>query len=326
MASDAGPAHGRGVGQVARRSTPGAVLALGALLLVPVLAYVGVPPGSGSARRDAVPAQCPSPADDAVPAGQTYLDHLGDTRPRPVHTPVASQARLTVNKVLAYYRGTGLRDRGQELTAGASCTVGVARDPAAERAVAVYRAGLRQQADALVLQLERLAASVKAGDRRRARSLYDTALGRWERVRPAAATATDLDARIGWRRIGRQLHGDGEVADLAPVVDRLVGDARDVQARVTTVPMSVVSIGRGAKETFDDGPADAAVLRAKVASARTAYDGVRALVSDPALVTRLDTAFTVMRQALVAGTSGRRELTRVADALAAALSNLAAAV
>jgi hypothetical protein len=325
MASGAGRAHGRGVGRVAR-STPGVVLALGALLLVPALAYDGVPPGSRSAGRDTVPARCTSPDDDAVPVGQTYMDHSGDTRPRPVDTPVAPQARLTVNKVRAYYRGIGLRDRGQELAAAATCTAGVARDPAAERAVAFYRADLRQRAEALVRQLEQLAASVRAGDRMRARSLYGTALVRWERVRPAAAPTTDLDARTGWRRIGRQLHRDGEMADLAPVADRLVGDARDVQARATTVPMTVVSIGRGAKELFDDDPADAAELRAEVASARTAYGVLRAFVSDPVLVARLDTAFTATRQSLVAGTSGQRELTRVADALAAALSNLAAAV
>jgi iron uptake system component EfeO len=265
----------------------------------------------------------------------TYLAHSGTTPGRPVPTPTALQARRTVNKVRAYYRDTGRRDLGQELVAASTCTTAAAAaDPAAEQAVAAYRARLRQHADALVPQVEQLAASVRAGDRGAARSLYGAARASWEQVRLVAAPATELDARTGWDQIGRRLGRKREVADLAPVADGLVADARDVRARVVTVALSVVAIGRAVKELFDDVPTDVTVLQAEVDSAWTAYGVLRALVSDSELVTRLDTAFAATQQALSAhrksdhpeDRSRQRELTRMADALAAPLSLLAGAV
>jgi len=316
------------------------VAALGALLLVPVLPYAGETlgnrtAGSGAVHPDGSASACPGADAQARQQSVTYLAHSGTMPGRPVPTPVALQARRTVNKVRAYYRDTGRRDLGQELVAASTCIAAVAAaDPAAEQAIAAYRARLRQHADSLVPQVEQLAASVRAGDRGAARSLYGAARASWEQVRPLAAPATDLDARAGWDRIGRQLRRNREVADLAPVAEGLVADARDVQARVVTVPLSVVAIGRAAKELFDHVPTDATVLQAQVDSAWTAYGVLRALVSDSELVTRLDTAFAATQQSLSAHRRGdhpgdgawQRELTRMADALAAPLSHLAAAV
>jgi iron uptake system EfeUOB component EfeO/EfeM len=315
------------------------VAVLGVVLLVPVLPYAGETLGNRSAGSGArhpfgAASACPRADAEARQQSVTYLAHSGTRPGRPVPTPAALQSRRTVNKVRAYYRDTGRRDLGQELVAASTCTTAAAAaDPAAEQAVAAYRSRLRQHADALVPQVQQLAASVRAGDRGQARSFYGAARASWEQVRPVAAPDTDLEARTGWDRIGRRLGRNRAVADLAPVADGLVADARDMRARVVTVPLSAVAIGRAAKELFDDVATDATVLEAEVDSAWTAYRVLRALVSDPTLVTRLDTAFAATQQALSAHRRGdhpygarQRELTRMADALAGPLSHLAAAV
>lgn len=243
----------------------------------------------------------------------------------------AAPARLTVNKLRSYYRGISGRDLGQELVVAATCpTAPVAADPAAERAVSAYRAQVRQHASALVPQVQRLVEAVLAGDRGKARSRYRTARAHWEQVRAVVTPTTAVAARERWDRVGRLLGSRSPLAVLAPVARRLLIDARAAQVGATTAPLSLVTIGRIAKELFDDDPADAAVLRAEVDSAWAAYNSVRPLASDQELVVRLDAAFRTTRRELSArrgqDTAQRRDLARLADALAAPLAHLAAAV
>ncbi len=186
-------------------------------------------------------------------------------------------------------------------------------DPAAEKAVAAYRAYVQQQADAVVPLVDAFVAAVKAGDVEKAKSLYAESRIPWEAVEPVAESFGDLDPRVdlreadleagqewtGWHRIEKALWTDGDLTGLAPVADQLATDVRELQGRVPTADMSVASIGNGAKELLDEvatgkitgeeeafSHTDLVDFQANLDGAKKAYDVLRPLVSDEDLLGR----------------------------------------
>jgi iron uptake system component EfeO len=157
----------------------------------------------------------------------------------------------------------------------------------------------------------------------------------------------------GWHRLEKALWVKGSTAGMAPVADQLVTDIAALRSRVATAPMTPASIGNGAKELLDEvangkitgeeevfSHTDLVDFAANVAGARQAFEVLQPIVqtSDPTLVTSLKKAFADVDAALApyrrgAGyvsyttvdAAGRRELTRVVDALSEPLSRLAAA-
>jgi len=238
-------------------------------------------------------------------------------------------------------------------------------DPQADKAVAAYRAYVQEQADALIPLVDEFVAAVKAGDVAKAKELYAPSRVPWEAVEPVAESFGDLDPRVdlreadleegqewtGWHRIEKALWTDGNLEGMAPVADQLAADVRELQVKVPTAEMSVASIGNGAKELLDEvatgkitgeeeafSHTDLVDFQANLDGAREAYDVLRPLVSDAALLATLDAAFTAVQDELDihrAGTGfvsydtvdepARRELSRVVDGLGEPLSQLTAA-
>ena len=235
----------------------------------------------------------------------------------------------------------------------------------AQAAVDAYRAYVRAQADALVPVVDRFAAAVKAGQVERAKSLYAASRVPWERVEPVAESFGDLDPKVdlreadlesgqrwmGWHRIEKALWRTEDLRGTAVVADRLAADVRELRRRVPTAEMTVASIGNGAKELLDEvatgkitgeeeafSHTDLVDFQANLDGARKAYDVLRPLVDDPALLATLDAAFTAVQDELDTHRRGsgfvsydrvgepqRRELARVVDGLGEPLSRLTAA-
>ena len=237
--------------------------------------------------------------------------------------------------------------------------------PAQAQAVEAYRSFVQSQADALVPLVEEFAAAVKAGDVVKAQALYAPSREPWEAVEPVAESFGDLDPKVdlreadlepgqtwtGWHRLEKALWVDGSTAGQEPVADQLVADVRDLQGRVATADLTVASIGNGAKELLDEvatgkitgeeeafSHTDLVDFDANVVGARKAFEVLRPLLSDADLVAELDSAFTGVETALAkyaegdgyvsydtVDEAGRRELSRVVDALGEPLSQLTAA-
>ena len=238
-------------------------------------------------------------------------------------------------------------------------------DPAAEKAVADYRAYVQQQADALVPLVERFTAAVKAGDVAQAKALYAPSREPWEAVEPVAESFGDLDPKVdlreadlepgqewtGWHRLEKALWTSGSTTGLDAVADQLVVDVEDLRGRVQNADLSPASIGNGAKELLDEvatgkvtgeeeafSHTDLVDVDANVQGAEKALDVLRPLVEDTALLNELDAAFTGVERALAVHRKGdayvsydtvtpeqRRVLAQAVDALGEPLSRLAAA-
>ena len=257
--------------------------------------------------------------------------------------------------------GDGIRTPVTVSAAAAGLTV----DPAAAAAVTAYRTYVQGQADAMVGLATAFAAAVKAGDVTKAKALYAPSRRPWEAIEPVAEAFGDLDPKVdlreadlepkqqwtGWHRIEKALWVDGSTKNMGAVADQLVTDVTDLQARVATADLSVASIGNGAKELLDEvatgkitgeeeafSHTDLDDVAANVAGAAKAFEVLRPLVEDPALLTQLDAGFAGVDKALAAyrtktgyvsyatvGPAQRRQLAQVVDALGEPLSRLTSA-
>ncbi len=326
-----------------------------------VIVAIGLSVGPAAAADGSVADDC-----QATGAAVSYQAYARDVA-NPVAAVRGNRSDPVLNKVRAYYRGIAVQDRGWELKTLGCAAPAAAAQPGSDavKAIATYRAGVQEQADALVPIADALVAAVERGEVARAKVLYAAARARWDQVSPVAAQFADLESRVdlrevdlaagqdwtGWHRVEKALWTDGDLAGLVPVADQLAADVRTLAGRVPTSRLSVSSIGTGAKELLDGvvteqitGAAevfshlDLVDTQASLDGARAAYMALRPLVSDRDLRSRLDAAFVAASRELAAhrardgfasyetvGLAKRRELARVVDGLGEPLSQLTAA-
>ncbi len=155
----------------------------------------------------------------------------------------------------------------------------------------------------------------------------------------------------GWHRIEKELWVKNSTKGMGPIATQLAKDVRELQSKVPTVEMTVASIGNGAKELLDEvatgkisgeedifSHTDLSDFQANVDGANKAFEVLKPLIVDDALVTLLETEFANVQTALDKYKQGdgfvsydtvdeaqRRELSRVVDALSEPLSKLTAA-
>lgn len=238
-------------------------------------------------------------------------------------------------------------------------------NPQAAKAVAEYRAYVQSQVDKYLPAVDEFVAAVKAGDVAKAKATFATSRFGWESIEPVAESFGDLDPRVdlreadlesgqqwtGWHRIEKELWVKNGTLGMGPIATQLATNVRELQSKVPTAQMSVTSIGNGAKELLDEvatgkisgeedifSHTDLSDFQANVDGAKKAFEVLKPLIVDNALVTQLDTEFANVQAALdkfqkgdgfvsydTVGKDGRRELSRVVDALSEPLSKLTAA-
>jgi iron uptake system component EfeO len=259
----------------------------------------------------------------------------------------------------------GMTGDGIRTTIKVTGTGGTSVNPEAEEAVDNYRAYVQSQVNASLPVVDAFVAAVKAGDVEKAKSLFAKSRLGWESIEPVAESFGDLDPRVdlreadlengqhwtGWHRIEKELWVKNSTKGMAPIASRLAKDIRELQSKVPTAAMTVASIGNGAKELLDEvatgkisgeedifSHTDLSDFQANVDGAKKAFEVLKPLIIDKALVTQLDTEFANVRAALDKNKQGdgfvsyntvdadaRRELSRVVDALSEPLSKLTAA-
>ena len=244
-------------------------------------------------------------------------------------------------------------------------TGGTSVNPQAKKAVDDYRAYVQSQVDSYMPVVDEFVAAVNTGDVAKAKSLFAKSRFGWESIEPVAEGFGDLDPRVdlreadletgqdwtGWHRIEKELWVKNSTKGMAPIATQLAKDVRELQSKVPTVEMTVASIGNGAKELLDEvatgkisgeedifSHTDLSDFQANVDGAKKAFEVLKPLIVDDALVTLLETEFANVQTALDKYKQGdgfvsydtvdeaqRRELSRVVDALSEPLSKLTAA-
>jgi iron uptake system component EfeO len=259
----------------------------------------------------------------------------------------------------------GMTGDGIRTTIKVTGTGGTSANPQAKKAVDDYRAYVQSQVDSYLPVVDDFVAAVKAGDVAKAKSLFAKSRFGWESIEPVAESFGDLDPRVdlreadlengqnwtGWHRIEKELWVKKSTKGLAPIATQLAKDVRELQSKVPTAEMTVASIGNGAKELLDEvatgkisgeedifSHTDLSDFQANLDGAKKAFEVLKPLIVDDALVTRLETEFANVQAALDKYKQGngfvsyetvdkdeRRELSRVVDALSEPLSELTAA-
>jgi iron uptake system component EfeO len=242
---------------------------------------------------------------------------------------------------------------------------GTSVNPQAKAAVAEYRTYVKSQVDKYMPVVDEFVAAVKAGDVDKAKATFASSRFGWESIEPVAESFGDLDPRVdlreadlengqkwtGWHRIEKELWVKNSTKGMEPLATQLALDVRELQSKVPTADMSVTSIGNGAKELLDEvatgkisgeedifSHTDLSDFQANVDGAKKAFEVLKPLIVDDALVTQLDTEFANVQTALdkykqgdgfvsyaTVDKAGRLELSRVVDALSEPLSKLTAA-
>lgn len=209
-------------------------------------------------------------------------------------------------------------------------------DPAAQQAVADYRAYVQAEAAKLPALVTGLREALAAGDTASAQRLYAASRVPWERIEPVAESFGDLDPRMdareadlaegeaftGWHRIEKGLWSGEDPAALVPVADQLLADVTELDQRVPNAALTPTSIGNGAKELIDEvatgkitgeeeafSHTDLVDFQANLEGSRQAFEVLRPLVeaNDPALATTLQAQFATVQTVLDGYRSGPAE-------------------
>jgi iron uptake system component EfeO len=244
-------------------------------------------------------------------------------------------------------------------------TGGTSVNPRAKKAVDDYRAYVQSQVDSYMPVVDNFVAAVNAGNVAKAKSLFAKSRFGWESIEPVAESFGDLDPRVdlreadlengqdwtGWHRIEKELWAKKSTRGMGPIATQLAKDLRELQSKVASAQMTVASIGNGAKELLDEvatgkisgeedifSHTDLSDFQANVDGARKAFEVLKPLIVDDALVAQLEQEFANLQTALDKHKRGnsfvsyetvdkneRRELSRVVDALSEPLSKLTAA-
>jgi iron uptake system component EfeO len=259
----------------------------------------------------------------------------------------------------------GMTGDGLRTTIEVTGPGGTSVNPAAKKAVDDYRVYVQSQVNTYLPVVDEFVAAVNADDVEKAKSLFAKSRFGWESIEPVAESFGDLDPRVdlreadleagqhwtGWHRIEKELWLKNSTKGMGPIATQLAKNIRELQSKVPTAELSVTSIGNGAKELLDEvatskisgeedtfSHTDLSDFQANVDGAKKAFEVLKPLIVDEALVTQLDTEFANVQAALdkykqgngfvsyeTVEAAGRLELSRVVDALSEPLSKLTAA-
>jgi iron uptake system component EfeO len=236
---------------------------------------------------------------------------------------------------------------------------------AGQTAVSEYRAFAVENAERHLAGFRDFAAAVRAGDLDRAKGIYPQARMPWERIEPVAGLFGDLDPAIdaregdvpdetwgGWHYFEKQLWEEESTEDLGPYIEELDADASKLVEVARTIELTPPDVATGAVELLGEVSAskitgeeerfshtDLWTFQANVEGAKAAFDAVAPLVTDRALVDEINARFGELLAELdgyrkgdgfvaytEVGESQRRELSRLLDAVAEPLSQVAAEV
>jgi len=247
-----------------------------------------------------------------------------------------------------------------------AANAGAARKPdlaAYIGALAEYKVFLATETDAFVQAAGTFANAVKSGDLAAARTLYPPAEIAYAHLAPVSPLFSDLDAAIdaradtfgqreadpnfgGLHRLEYGLFSQGGTDGLAPVADKLAGDAALLKTRIhdlRIMPESMVSGSVAILERlaapgadFGDSPyahGDLTSFEAAVTGVRKVFDLLRPIAakSAPEIVTSLDKDFTVLGDMIAVRRAGasdalsdpaKAELGKAATVLAGDLTRL----
>ncbi|BCG84701.1 multidrug DMT transporter permease [Mesorhizobium sp. 113-3-9] len=247
-----------------------------------------------------------------------------------------------------------------------AANAGAARKPdlaAYIGALAEYKVFLATETDAFVQAAGTFADAVKSGDLAAARTLYPPAEIAYAHLAPVSPLFSDLDAAIdaradafgqreadpdfgGLHRLEYGLFSQGGTDGLAPVADKLAGDAALLKTRIhdlRIIPESMVSGSVAILERlaapgpdFGDSPyahGDLTSFEAAVTGVRKVFDLLRPIAakSAPEIVTSLDKDFTVLGDMIAVRRAGasdalsdpaKAELGKAATVLAGDLTRL----
>ncbi len=149
--------------------------------------------------------------------------------------------------------------------AGSPAAAGPSGGPAAD-AVAVYRAYVERQADALVRRTRAFTAAILAGRIDEAKDLYATARAPYEAIEPIAESFGGLDPAIdarendvaageawtGFHRLEKALWVDRSLAEMAPIALKLRVDVERLRASIPDVDLEPAQIANGATELLNE--------------------------------------------------------------------------
>ena len=189
--------------------------------------------------------------------------------------------------------------------------------------VSDYKIWVGQEVEALIGATQGFVDAVKAGDLARAKALYAPARIHYERIEPIAELFSDLDKSIdvraddfaskeadpnfsGFHRLEYGLFAKNSTDGLAPIADKLIGDVRELQGRITALAVPPEKVVGGAATLIEEvaktkisgeedrySRTDLWDFHANVEGARKIHDLLRPLTTreNPKLVQRIDANF-----------------------------------
>ncbi len=230
---------------------------------------------------------------------------------------------LKAGTYTTYCPGGDRRDKAKLVVKGTTATKS---DPAADAAVAQYRAYLVDQTTQLIALTQTFVDAVTRGDVTAATAAYRPARVPYERIEPVAETFGDLDPRIdaregdvptakwgGFHKIEQALFVDNTTAGMAPVAAQLLTDVTQLASLVRDGELEPATIANGAVELLNEVSSskitgeeerysriDLLDFQGNVDGAQAAYQSVRSILQtrDAALATKIDQGFTTVDTAL----------------------------
>jgi iron uptake system component EfeO len=157
----------------------------------------------------------------------------------------------------------------KETTAQSSKTEDSAKSVDLSKEIADYKAYVVAQVSELVNETKEFTAAVKAGDVKKAQSLYATTRKHYERIEPVAELFSDLDGAIdaraddfaqkekdptwtGFHRIEMTLFKESSTEGLTPLADQLVKDVNELKSKVAALDIPPKVLVGGTSELIEE--------------------------------------------------------------------------
>ncbi|HEY1276696.1 MAG TPA: iron uptake system protein EfeO [Thermoleophilaceae bacterium] len=159
------------------------------------------------------------------------------------------------------------RDNGTVTVTGAPTTKSAsASDPVLTKAVADYKAYVKDETGKLVDQTEKFVAALKAGDTKKAKDLFGPTRIHYEAIEPIAESFGNLDPEIdarvndvadrsawtGFHRIEQILWRQNTTKGTGPYADKLLADVKTLDAKVDRLDLQAAQIANGAVGLLDE--------------------------------------------------------------------------